>query len=143
VKQVHIYTDGACKGNPGPGGWAALLLYNDHEKEIYGSEERTTNQRMELKAAVEALKILKEPCRVNLYSDSAYLVNAFNLGWLQKWQKNGWKTINKEPVGNQDLWKKLLELSSRHEMHWIKVKGHSSNEYNNRCDKLAKEAMNT
>ncbi len=143
MKQVHIYTDGACKGNPGPGGWAALLLYNDHEKEIYGSEERTTNQRMELKAAVEALKILKEPCRVNLYSDSAYLVNAFNLGWLKKWQKNGWKTINKEPVGNQDLWKKLLELSSRHEMHWIKVKGHSSNEYNNRCDKLAKEAMNT
>lgn len=141
MKEIIIYTDGACSGNPGPGGWAALLKYKDVEKEISGAEKETTNQRMELRAAMESLKHLKEPCRVKLHSDSAYLVNAFQRGWLDKWQKNGWKTVKKEPVENQDLWHELLELSRRHEVKWLKVKGHSDNEYNNRCDYLAKQAI--
>lgn len=141
MKEVIIYTDGACSGNPGPGGWAALLQYRDVEKEISGAEKDTTNQRMELRAAVEALKLLKEPCRVKLYSDSAYLVNAFQRGWLDRWQRNGWKTVKKKPVDNQDLWHELLALSRRHEVKWIKVKGHSDNEGNNRCDYLAKQAI--
>lgn len=143
MKEVIIYTDGACSGNPGPGGWAALLKYKDVEKEICGAEQETTNQRMELRAAVEALKHLKEPCRVKLYSDSAYLVNAFRLGWLDKWQKNGWKTVKKRPVENQDLWHELLKLCRRHEVEWIKVQGHSDNEYNNRCDYLARQAISS
>ncbi len=141
MKEVIIYTDGACSGNPGPGGWAALLKYKDIAKEISGAEKETTNQRMELRAAAEALQRLKEPCRVRLHSDSAYLINAFQQGWLNKWQNNGWKTIKKEPVENQDLWRELLELAQRHEVKWIKVKGHSDNEYNNRCDYLAKQAL--
>ena len=142
MKEVIIYTDGACSGNPGPGGWAALLKYKDVEKEICGAEQETTNQRMELRAAVEALKHLKEPCRVKLYSDSAP-VNAFRLGWLDKWQKNGWKTVKKRPVENQDLWHELLKLCRRHEVEWIKVQGHSDNEYNNRCDYLARQAISS
>ncbi|HHT47053.1 MAG TPA: ribonuclease HI [Firmicutes bacterium] len=140
MKKVIIYTDGSCKGNPGPGGWAALLIYNDHKKEIYGGEKHTTNQRMELKAAIEGLKALKEPCEVELFSDSAYLINAFKQGWLEKWQHNGWKTAAREPVENQDLWRELLKLCRYHKARWIKVKGHSDNEFNNRCDHLAQKA---
>ncbi len=141
MKEVTIYTDGACSGNPGPGGWAALLAYGDREKEIYGSEKHTTNQRMEMKAALEGLKALKEPCRVKLCTDSAYLVNAFTKGWLKKWQLNGWKTVNREPVENQDLWKELLDLCRKHEVRWVKVAGHSNDERNNRCDLLARKAI--
>ncbi len=141
AKEVVIYTDGACSGNPGPGGWAAVLIYNGVEKEIWGREKHTTNQRMELKAAAEALRALKEPCRVRLYSDSAYLVNAFNKGWLSKWERNGWKTVNKIAVENQDLWKDLLQLSRRHRVEWLKVEGHSNNKYNDRCDDLARKAI--
>lgn len=141
MKEVIIYTDGACSGNPGPGGWGAVLLYGNHRKEISGAVPETTNQRMELTAAIEALKALKEPCRVKLYSDSAYLVNAFRQGWIKRWQENGWRTIKKEPVENQDLWRELLELTARHQVEWLKVTGHSDNEENNRCDALAREAI--
>jgi ribonuclease HI len=141
MKEVFIYTDGACSGNPGPGGWAALLIYQDVQKEIWGGENDTTNQRMELRAALEALEALKEPCSVKLYSDSAYLVNAFRQGWLHKWQLNGWITTKKEPVENRDLWEGLLRLSRYHNVQWFKVKGHGDNEYNNRCDYLAKKAV--
>lgn len=140
MKEVIIYTDGACRGNPGPGGWAALLLYKGQKKEKTGSEPHTTNQRMELKAAAEGLRLLKEPCRVRLYSDSAYLVNAFQQGWLKRWQQNGWQTKNKQPVENQDLWRELLDLSKRHRIEWIKVQGHSTDANNNLCDRLAQEA---
>lgn len=134
---VNIYTDGACSGNPGPGGWAAVLIYKDAKKEIFGYEENTTNNRMELTAAIQALKLLKRPCKVNLFSDSSYLINAFNNGWIEKWQNKNWMKSNKEPVENQDLWKELLKFTSIHNINWIKVKGHSDNEYNNLCDKLA------
>lgn len=137
-KIVEIYTDGACSGNPGPGGWAAVLMYGDKKKEISGGESQTTNQRMEMKAAVEALKALKYPCQVSLYSDSAYLVNAFNQGWLDRWQKNGWKTSQKKPVENKDLWEELLTLTEKHRVKFVKVKGHADNVYNNRCDELAR-----
>ncbi|HHY79082.1 MAG TPA: ribonuclease HI [Thermoanaerobacter sp.] len=134
---IEIYTDGACSGNPGPGGWAAVLLYKGIKKEISGFEETTTNNRMELKAVIEALKALKKPCQVNLYSDSNYVVNAFKEGWLEKWQKNNWIKSDKKPVENQDSWKELLEVSANHQINWIKVKGHADNEYNNLCDKIA------
>jgi len=138
---VEIFTDGACSGNPGPGGWAAVLIYNGKEKEISGSEPQTTNNRMEMQAAISALKTLKFPCRVKLSSDSAYLVNAFNNGWLQNWQRNGWKNSKKDPVENKDLWEELLALSRIHDVQWIKVKGHADNKYNNRCDELAVAAI--
>jgi len=138
-KSVDIYTDGACSGNPGPGGWAALLIYGEHEKEIAGGAKDTTSQRMELTAAIEGLSALKYPCRVRLYTDSAYLVNAFRRKWVRKWQQNGWLTTNKERVRNKDLWMKLLSLSNKHHIEWIKVKGHAGNELNNRCDRLARE----
>ena len=141
MKKVIIYTDGACSGNPGPGGYAAILRYGEHEKDISGGEKMTTNQRMELQAAVRALEHLKEPCNIALHSDSAYLVNAFNMGWLEKWQKNGWQNSQKKPVENSDLWQRLLELSSKHTVEWVKVRGHADNEYNNRCDKLARNAI--
>ncbi len=141
MKEVEIYTDGACSGNPGPGGWAAVLLYNGHRREISGYAADTTNQRMELTAALKALKVLKEPCRVRLYSDSAYLINAFLKNWFASWERNGWVTKGKTPVVNQDLWRELLSLSRKHEVEWIKVKGHSDNELNNRCDELAREAI--
>lgn len=141
MKEVIVYTDGACSGNPGPGGWGAILMFGSHHKEISGFEALTTNNRMELTAAVEALEALKEPCNVVLHSDSAYLVNSFKQGWLTKWQLNGWKTSNKGPVENQDIWKKLLELTGKHNVAWVKVKGHSDNEFNNRCDKLAREEI--
>ncbi len=141
MKDVVVYTDGACSGNPGPGGWGAILMFGPHQKEISGFEPATTNNRMELTAAVKALEALTEPCNVILHSDSAYLVNTFQQGWLNKWQLNGWKTSNKGPVENQDLWKKLLSLTGKHNVKWVKVKGHSDNEYNNRCDKLAREEI--
>lgn len=137
MKQVEIYTDGACSGNPGPGGYGAVLMYKGMEKEISGYEPETTNNRMELKAAVEALRLLKEPCEVLLYSDSAYLVNAMTQGWIYGWIKNGWKTAKKEEVKNIDLWQELLSAMKVHKIQFIKVKGHADNPYNNRCDFLA------
>lgn len=138
MKEVTIYTDGACAGNPGPGGWGAILAYREQEKEIAGFEADTTNNRMELMAALAALRALKEPCRVTLYSDSAYLVCAFNEHWLPNWQRNGWRNSEKKPVANVDLWQALLEQASRHQITWVKVKGHSDNEKNNRCDEMAR-----
>ncbi|MDD2533622.1 MAG: ribonuclease HI [Eubacteriales bacterium] len=134
---VEIYTDGACSGNPGPGGWAGILIANGSEKVVSGYEVATTNNRMELTAAIEALKRLNKPCKVRVFSDSAYLVSAFNQGWLKNWQRNGWKNAANDPVSNPDLWQALLAASSAHEVEWIKVKGHADNEYNNRCDKIA------
>ncbi|NLX69357.1 MAG: ribonuclease HI [Clostridiales bacterium] len=141
MKEVDIYTDGACSGNPGPGGWAAILSYKGIEKEIYGYEELTTNNRMELMAPIKALEMLKEPCNVNIYTDSTYLFNAFEKDWISNWQKRKWKTADKKPVANQDLWQRLIDLSSIHKIKWFKVKGHSDNEKNNRCDKLARQAI--
>lgn len=139
MKKITIYTDGSCSGNPGAGGWGAVLIYNGKEKRISGGENPTTNNRMELTAPISALSALKEPCEVELYSDSAYLVNAFNNGWLNSWQTNGWRTADKKEVKNADLWQKLLGLCKIHKVEFIKVKGHSDNEYNNICDKLAVE----
>lgn len=141
MKQVEIYTDGACSGNPGPGGWGAVLMYGEHKSEISGFEKETTNNKMELTAALEALRRLKQPCEVNLYSDSAYLINAFQQGWLEKWIRSGWKRNKNEEVKNVELWKELVTLSNYHKIRWIKVKGHSDNEYNNRCDKLATDEI--
>ncbi|NLW46174.1 MAG: ribonuclease HI [Firmicutes bacterium] len=142
MKTVAIYTDGACSGNPGPGGWAAILIHNGNEREISGSEPHTTNQRMELKAAIEGLKTLKYPCEVQLYSDSAYLINAFRQNWLGNWLVNGWQNSQKKPIENRDLWEELLRLANIHQVEWIKVPGHRDNEYNNRCDLLARNAIN-
>lgn len=141
MKQVTIYTDGACSGNPGIGGWGAVLQYKGIEKRISGAEPDTTNNRMELKAVIEGLKCLKMPCEVQIYSDSAYTVNAFLNGWLEEWAKNGFKKADNKPVLNEDLWRQLLELTEVHEVHFNKVKGHSDNEYNNICDKLATDAI--
>lgn len=137
LKKVLAYTDGACSGNPGTGGWGAILIYEGIEKELSGFEAHTTNNRMELKAAVEALSALKFPCEVDLFSDSSYLVNAFKENWIENWKRNGWRTSGKEDVKNRDLWERLDMLTGIHVVNWIKVKGHSDNEYNNRCDKLA------
>ena len=141
MKEVIIYTDGACSGNPGPGGWGAILMYEDKQKEISGASKETTNNIMEITAVLEALKLLKVECSVKLYSDSAYVVNAFNQGWIYNWMKNNWKTANKEPVKNQELWEELYGLTKKHKVEFIKVKGHSDNEYNNRCDFLATNAI--
>ena len=135
---VTIYTDGACSGNPGPGGWAAILRHEEHSKEISGYEEQTTNNRMELMAAIRGLQALKRPCSVQLHSDSSYMVNAFTKGWLDNWQRNGWKTSSKQPVENQDLWRELLAQREKHEVQFVKVKGHADDEHNNRCDELAR-----
>ena len=137
MKIVDIYTDGACSGNPGAGGYCSILIYNGVEKVVSGSEADTTNNRMEILAVIKGLECLKEPCEVNLYSDSQYVVDAFNQGWIVSWQNNGWRTANKKEVKNIDLWQRLLELCSTHKLNFIKVKGHSDNEYNNRCDKIA------
>ena len=140
IKTVDIYTDGACSGTPGNGGYCAILMYNGNEKVVCGAEEQTTNNRMELKAVIEGLKALKEPCIVNLYSDSQYVVDAFNEKWIDSWKQNNWKTSGKKPVKNVDLWNDLLELiNKQRKVNFIKVKGHSDNEYNNRCDKIAVE----
>ena len=141
MKEVTIYTDGACSGNPGPGGWGAILMYNESQKEIFGSSKETTNNIMEITAVLEALKLLKQECKVKIYSDSAYVVNAFNQGWIYNWRKNNWKTASKDPVKNRELWEELYELTTKHEVEFIKVKGHSDNEYNNRCDFLATSAI--
>lgn len=138
MKNISIYTDGACSGNPGVGGWGAVLIYNGTKREISGYSPETTNNVMEISAAVEALELLKEPCLVELYSDSAYLVNAFNQKWIENWQKNGWKTSSKELVKNKELWEELIKLSKIHKLKFIKVKGHSDNELNNRCDEMAR-----
>jgi ribonuclease HI len=138
IKNVVIYTDGACSGNPGPGGWAAILIYQEKVKNVCGHEQNTTNNRMELMAAIRGLKILNQGCNVTLYSDSAYLIDALTKGWLQRWQMNNWRTTNKDDVKNKDLWEELVSLSSIHRITWIKVKGHADNEYNNRCDELAR-----
>jgi len=141
LKQITIYTDGACSGNPGPGGWGCVLIYGEKQRQLNGGEQLTTNQRMELTAAIMGLKALKEPCMVTIYSDSAYLVNAFNMHWLTNWQKNGWQNSKKNPVENQDLWKELLDLASIHIIDWRKVKGHAGDEYNEICDLLARKAI--
>jgi len=136
MKNVTIYTDGACSGNPGPGGWGAILMYGGREKEISGGEISTTNNRMELISVISALKALKEPCKVNLYTDSQYVSNAINLGWLESWQKKGWKRKGGE-VKNPDLWTQLVPLLDKHDVTFTWVKGHADNEYNNRCDEIA------
>lgn len=141
MKKVTLYTDGACSGNPGVGGWGAVLIYNGVEKRISGADGSTTNNRMEMTAVIEGLKCLKEPCEVDVYSDSAYTVNAFIQGWIFGWAKNGFKKADKKPVLNEDLWRSLLELNGIHKLKFIKVKGHSDNEYNNICDKLATDAV--
>ncbi len=136
-KTVTIYTDGACSGNPGPGGWGAVLRFKGAEKELSGGERQTTNNRMELSAVIAALRALKEPCAVELYSDSKYVVDALEKGWAEGWRKKGWIKADKKPALNPDLWGELLELAAAHELrcHW--VKGHADNEFNNRCDALA------
>ena len=137
MKTVDIYTDGACSGNPGPGGWGAILRYGTHEKELSGGEAETTNNRMELTAVIGALRLLKEPCIVELYSDSKYVVDALSKGWVYGWQKKGWIKSDKKPALNIDLWERLLALCDQHEVHPHWVKGHADNPYNERCDALA------
>lgn len=141
MKKVVLYTDGACSGNPGVGGWGAILMFKGAEKRISGAEEATTNNRMEMTAVIEGLKCLKEPCEVEVYSDSAYTVNAFQNGWINGWEQNGFKKADNKPVLNEDLWRVLLELTRIHKVKFIKVKGHADNEYNNLCDKLATTAV--
>ncbi len=137
MKQIEIYTDGACSGNPGPGGWGAILRYNGVEKELSGGEKQTTNNRMELMAVISALRALKEPCIVDLYSDSKYVIDALEKGWAWSWRNKGWIKSDKKPALNPDLWEELLMLTMKHEMRYHWVKGHAENEYNNRCDALA------
>ena len=137
MDEVTIYTDGACSGNPGPGGWGAILMLGKNRKEISGGSENTTNNIMELTAVIEALKILKRPCKVNVYSDSAYVVNAFLQKWIYGWMKKGWKTASGDPVKNKELWQELYGLTKIHEVTFNKVKGHADNEFNNRCDEMA------
>ena len=136
-KTVTIYTDGACSGNPGPGGWGAILMYKGTEKELSGGEKQTTNNRMELTAVISALSALKESCVVELYSDSKYVIDALEKGWALGWRKKGWIKSDKKPALNPDLWAELLELTAKHEMHYHWVKGHADNEYNERCDRMA------
>lgn len=138
MEKVVIYTDGACSGNPGPGGWGAILMYKGVKKEISGGNKQTTNNIMELTAVIEGLKMLKFPCEVDLYSDSAYVVNAFEQKWIFGWLKKNWKTASGDPVKNKKLWQELYDLTKVHTVNFIKVKGHSDNEYNNRCDELAR-----
>ena len=141
MEKVVIYTDGACSGNPGPGGWGTILMYKENKKEISGGKANTTNNVMEITAVIEGLKLLKYPCEVEIYSDSAYVVNTFKQGWIYNWIKNNWKTSGKEPVKNQELWQELYDLTKIHKVKFNKVKGHSDNEFNNRCDELARNAI--
>ena len=141
MKKVILYTDGACSGNPGIGGWGAVLIYKNTEKQLSGAEGETTNNRMELTAIIEGLSALKYPCQVEVYSDSAYAVNAFEKGWIAEWAKLGWKKSDNKPLLNADLWQKLWELCKIHSVEFIKVKGHADVEYNNLCDKLATDAV--
>ena len=137
MKTVTLYTDGACSGNPGPGGWGAILSYNGVEKELSGGDANTTNNRMELLAVISGLEALKEPCRVELYSDSKYVIDGLSKGWAASWRKNGWRKADKKPALNPDLWEKLLNLVEKHELSYHWVKRHADNPYNNRCDQLA------
>jgi len=137
MEKLKIYTDGACSGNPGPGGWAAVMLYGKEKKEISGHEPDTTNNRMEILSVIKGMEAIKKSCKVEIYSDSAYVVNAMNNGWLKNWQGNGWKTSDKKPVANRDLWEQLITLNAQHSPTYIKVKGHSDDEHNNRADELA------
>ena len=138
LKTVEIYTDGACSGNPGKGGWCAILMYGGREKVLSGGEGETTNNRMEVYAAIAGLSALKEKCKVVLYSDSAYLVNAIEQRWLEGWKRNDFRTADKKPVKNKDLWLELSDLLDKHDVTFVKVKGHADNENNNRCDKYAR-----
>lgn len=137
LKHVDVFTDGACSGNPGPGGWGAILRYNGHEKELSGGEANTTNNRMELSAVINALGALKQPCEVTLYSDSQYVCNALKLGWAKKWEANGWMRNKKEPALNPELWESLLNLCEVHKVEVVWVKGHAGHPENERCDRLA------
>lgn len=141
MEKIIIYTDGACSGNPGPGGWAAVLIYNGKEKEISGGNKNTTNNIMEITAVIEGLKALKYPCEVELYSDSAYVVNTFTQGWIFNWMQKGWKTASGDSVKNKKLWQELYSLTKIHKVTFNKVKGHADNHYNNRCDELARDAI--
>lgn len=140
-KKIIIYTDGACSGNPGPGGYGSILMYDGNLKEISGGQKDTTNNKMEMMAVLKALELLKFPCDVEIYSDSTYVVDSIEKGWLYSWKKNNWIKSNKEKAKNIDLWEKMLEYMDMHKIKFIKVKGHSDNEYNNRCDELARSAI--
>ena len=137
MKTVTLYTDGACSGNPGPGGWGAILLYGAHRRELSGGERSTTNNRMELTAVIEGLRLLKEPCTVELWSDSRYVIDALDKGWARSWQKRGWVKSDKKPALNPDLWEQLLSLCDIHAVRCHGVRGHAENPFNNRCDELA------
>ena len=139
MKQLEIFTDGACKGNPGPGGWGAVIRYGKHEKEISGGDPDTTNNRMELSATIQALKILIEPCEVKWHTDSRYVIDGITK-WIHGWQRNGWKNASKQPVSNIDLWHDLIEATARHQVEWIWVKGHNGHPENERADRLASDA---
>ena len=141
MKEIDLYTDGACSGNPGAGGYGAILIYRGVEREISGGEPSTTNNRMEIYAVIAGLRCLKEKCKVNIYCDSAYTINAFNQHWIDNWIKSGWKKADGKPVLNAELWQELYSLVRQHEVRFIKVKGHADNEYNNRCDALARAAI--
>ena len=137
MKHIDLYTDGACSGNPGPGGWGAILMYGVHKRELSGSEPNTTNNRMELTAVIQALSILKEPCIVDLWSDSKYVIDGLEKGWARGWKARGWVKSDKKPALNPDLWDELLRLTDIHSLRYHWVKGHAENEFNNRCDELA------
>jgi len=139
MKRVQLITDGACLGNPGPGGWAFILRFGDKKKEMFGSDPQTTNNRMELTAAMEGLRALKEPCEVEVVTDSQYVKNGITQ-WIHGWKRNGWKTASKKPVVNQDLWTELDRLASKHKLEWTWTKGHADHDDNNRCDELATQA---
>ena len=143
MKKVEIYTDGACRGNPGPGGWGVVLVYGRVEKELSGGEELTTNNRMELLAAINGLSALREPCEVTLYSDSKYLVDAINLGWAASWRERGWRRSSKEEAKNPDLWEALFALLDVHTVTFVWVRGHNGHDYNERCDRLATAAADS
>ncbi|MFH1096649.1 MAG: ribonuclease HI [Candidatus Desantisbacteria bacterium] len=138
---ITIYTDGACRGNPGPGGWAAILIIEEKEQEFAGGQRNTTNNQMELMGVIQGLKAIKPPSKIRIYSDSAYIINAFTQNWIKNWLSNGWQTATKQPVKNQDLWQELLRLIQPHQVEWVKVKGHSGDKYNERCDRLAVAAI--
>lgn len=135
--EVIVYTDGACSGNPGPGGWGAILIWNGKEKELSGGAPHTTNNQMEMQAVIEALKALNKPCKVKIHSDSALIINAFTKGWIESWQKRGWRKADKKPVENKKLWQDMLSAMEPHDVKWIKVKGHAGIELNERVDQLA------
>jgi ribonuclease HI len=143
LPMVDIYTDGACSGNPGPGGWAALLQFKGQSKEISGADADTTNNRMEMMAVIRALSELKRPCHVRLHSDSALIINTMTKGWIENWQRTGWRKADKKPVENKDLWEAMLDAMKNHRVEWIKVKGHADDERNNRVDALAVAAIKT